>query len=427
MHDTDGAPEPTSGLAYSFRAFRHRGFTLFWWAAIVSQTGSWMANITVPVVVFMLTESAMWVGIAAAAQFIPNALIGPWAGALTDRFQRKWVLVYVQVAMGLSAFAIWAVWVAGIREVWALLIPIALQGALNGINMPAWQSFVNDLVPQADLRSAIAFNSVQFNLGRAIGPAIAGVLIAVYDPAIAFLVNAISFLAVPAVLLLITPLNAQPKVRGVRPIHDFVSAIGLILRTPSLRLAVIIAVAIGFFGNPLFNLTVVFGSEVYDVGPVGISLLGTALGVGAILAVPFVSGWSAGMSLERTARVGLWLYVVTLLVLSIVPTYETGIIALMASGAAFSAVNASANTALQMNAPDHVRGRVVSARIVLFTGAMPLGALVQTAIADSVGVQWSTAFAAAGFLLLYLFTEFPRRRRAFSWLDHTPKLSPTGA
>lgn len=414
----EDAPEAArDGLANSLRAFRHRGYTLVWWSSLVSGVGNWMANLAVPIVIYMLTQSPLWVGIAAAVQFIPNALIGPWAGALTDRLPRKWVMFGSEVVMGLAAFSIWLLWTLGFHEIWALLIPLAVQGAANGVYMPSSQSFVNELVPREDIRAAIAFNSVQFNIGRVIGPVLAGGVIALSGPTIAFLVNAITFAAVPIALVFVQPLIQQQQVRGVRPLRDFAMAVGRIARTPSLRVSVMLSMAVGLLGNPLFNMTVVFGDQVYAVGALEISLLGAALGVGAIVAAPIVSGWSSALSLERIARGGLLLYIVALTVLAAVPVFAVGVIALIASGAAFLAILSSANTTLQLNAPDEIRGRIISARIFLFTASMPVGVLLQGALADWVGVRWSTFVAAIGFLIVTLLLEFPRRSRRLASLD----------
>ena len=157
---------PPHGVRHSLRAFRNRDYTVFWIGAITSNTGGWLSNLTVPFVVYEMTRSALWVGLVSVFQFVPNIALGPWGGVIADRYDRRRVLMVTQSGMALSALLLWAVWMAGVREPLAVMSLIGVAGIFQGVNMPSWQSFVNDLVPRSDLDSAVALNSLQFNAAR---------------------------------------------------------------------------------------------------------------------------------------------------------------------------------------------------------------------------------------------------------------------
>ena len=193
------------GFRQGMRAMRHRDFRIFFIGAIISNSGSWLQNLAVPFVLFELTGKAIWVGLAGFAQFIPSFVLGPLGGALADGNDRRKVLLATQTAMAAAAFLLWGVWVLDWREPALILVIVALTGVFAGLNIPSWQAFVPALVPREDLASAITLNSTQFNAARAIGPALAGVLLAVAGPAWAFFLNGLSFIAVLVALAMVRP------------------------------------------------------------------------------------------------------------------------------------------------------------------------------------------------------------------------------
>ena len=203
------------GFVHSFRAFRHRDYRIFWFGALASNTGTWLSNLTVPYILFTLTGSAVWVAYATLAQLGPAVLLGALGGHMADRFNRRRVLLghpdrprrrdlcplgRVGVRMAQPVHA------AGVRG--PDRRPQRHQHALLAV-------FVNDLVPREDLLSAVTLNSMQFNAARAIGPAIAGVLLATLGPSWAFFLNFLSFGFVLAALLCVA--STQPPVSGRHP------------------------------------------------------------------------------------------------------------------------------------------------------------------------------------------------------------------
>ena len=394
------AAVPAQGFRHAARAFRHRDFTIFWLGALASNTGSWVQNLAVPFVLYQVTKSAFWVGLSTFTQFVPVMLLGPLAGSIADRFERRKVLLVTQSLMAAGALALWLVWSSGIREPWVILFLVAISGVFAGVNIPSWQAFVNDLVPREDLLSAVALNSLQFNAARALGPGIAGILLASFGPSWAFFINGVSFLFVILALALV---RVRPEPRAVAPtggfLRQFRRALAYSRNQPGIVVGIVVAILVAGLGNPVFQFTVVFAGEVYEVGPVGLSLLNVSLGLGAVVAAPLVAGWDAVLSRATLVRWGLLVYGGAVIAFGASTAYLVGLLSLIVIGGAFLVVISATNTSVQLIVADHMRGRVMAVRIMAFTGAYPIGALIQGWISDQIGPRLTVA-GAGGILLL---------------------------
>ncbi len=399
------------------RALQHRDYRLFFIGALASNSGNWIQNLAVPFVLFELTGRSLFVGLAGFAQFVPAFLLGPLGGSLADRLDRRRLLIATQVAMAFAAGLLWVTWAIGWRDEWLILGLTALTGVFNGLMIPSWQAFVPSLVPRADLASAITLNSTQFNASRALGPALSGVLLATAGPSAAFAVNAFSFLAVIAVLAAIRP--AAAHVRPAAPegvLAGFRTALGYIRRRTGILVSVGCAVLVAFFGNPTTQFTVVFAEEVYGAGATVVGALTAAVGIGAVLVAPLLSSWDTRVRRSTVVRWGLPFYGLSVVAFGLAPTWPLGLVALLAVGAGFLAVIATTNTAVQLIVTDDMRGRVMSARVMGFTLAFPLGSLLQGAMADLWGPQ--ATVAAAGGSLLVVAGYLWGRPATLATLDH---------
>lgn len=389
---------PPHGVRHSLRAFRHRDYALFWVGAITSNTGGWLSNLTVPFVVYEMTRSALWVGLVSVFQFVPNIALGPWGGVLADRYDRRRVLLMTQSGMALSALLLWLVWIAGVREPLAVMSLVGLAGIFQGINMPSWQSFVNDLVPRSDLDSAVALNSLQFNAARSLGPALAGLILATVGPGWALLLNALSFGAVLVALALLRVRSPARPADPTRVWRQFAAAVRYIGGQPGIQMGLLVAIAVGLLVNPIFQFTVVFAGSVFHVGPWTLGLLNTALGLGALLAAPVLAGWSHVLSRSMLTGVGLVGQAVGLAGFALAPGPAWAALALMLVGWALLISISATNTAVQMIVADELRGRVLSVRIMAYTGCFPIGGLVQGFLSDRYGPR-ATVLGAAVVLL----------------------------
>jgi MFS family permease len=415
------APPPT-GLRHGIRAFRHRDFRLFFVGALASNTGNWLQNLAVPYVLFELTGKGLWVGLAGFAQFIPAFFLGPLGGSLADRFDRRRLLLVTQFLMAVAAFTLWGSWAMEWRDPLLILVLTALTGIFSGLMIPSWQAFVPSLVPKADLPSAITLNSTQFNASRAIGPALAGLLLATVGAGWAFFLNGVSFVAVIGVLWVIRarPTDARAQAHeGV--IAGFRSALRYIRVRTGILVGIGSAMLAAFFGNPVTQFTVIFGDDVYEAGPRVVGVLASAIGIGAVLIAPFLSTWDGRIPRASVVRWGLPLYGLSVMAFGASPNWPTGLLALFAVGAGFLAVISTTNTAVQMIVADEMRGRVMSSRVMGFTFSFPIGSLIQGALADWIGPR-ATVIGAGGCLVLaaLALASQPRTLAALDNEDDTP-------
>lgn len=386
------------GLREAGAAFRHRNFTVFWTGALLSNTGSWMQNITVPYVVYELTRSAGWVGFAAFMQLMPNVVVGPLAGAIADRFPRRRVLIVTQSLQAVVAVLLWAVWAAGLATPGVIVALVALTGLIAGLNIPSWQAFVSELVPRSALLNAVTLNSAQFNASRALGPALGGVVLGTLGPGAAFLLNAGSFAAVLVALALLRLPRAEPTSGALRVWAQFREGVAYTRRQPGIMACVGLVTLLGFLGTPVLQLAPVFAREVYDVGGGLYGLLAASMGIGAVLGAPIVGAWAPTRRRSRVAVGGLLLYASAVTAFGLAPVYWLGFVALLLVGAAHLTVASVLNTTIQLLVDEHMRGRVLSIYLMVLTGTMPIGALVQGQLAEVWGAP-ATA-TAAGLVML---------------------------
>ncbi len=398
---TGPAAAHPGGLKHGMRALRHRDFRVFLIGAVASNTGSWLQNLAVPFVLFELTQKSIYVGLAGFAQFIPSFLLGPLGGALADRRDRRLVLITAQILMAGAAFLLWGAWALDFREPWVILAITALTGVFSGIMIPSWQAFVPSLVPKADLPSAITLNSTQFNASRAIGPALAGLLLATVGPGWAFFLNGVSFVAVIGALMMVHPAQTSYATAAKASVfNEFRSALVYIRQRTGILVSIVCAMLVAFFGNPVTQFTVVFADQVYGAGPRVLGVLAAAVGIGAVLVAPALSTWDTRVNRSDVVRVGLPLYGLAVMAFGMAPNWPLGLLALLFVGAGFLAVIATTNTAVQMIVADSMRGRVMSARVMGFTLAFPLGSLAQGFLGDLIGPQ-PTVIASGSVLLVF--------------------------
>lgn len=383
------------------RAFRYRDYRIFWTGALISNTGTWVLNLTLPFVLFQLTGSAVWVGAAVVAQFLPMFAFSPLGGSVADQYPRRAVLLILQTAMGVGSVLVWLAWVSDIRSPAVLLALVAVVSALNGVSMPSWQGFVHDLVPRDALLSAVTLNSLQFNGARALGPAIGGVLLATLGPSWAFGLNAVSYLCIIVALLLVRAGRGQRVRRSdLGFLQQMSSAVQYVASQPGILIAFVVAFIVGFLGNPVFSFTVVFADDVFNVGPVQLGIMNAAIGLGSLAVAPLVGGSRWVPRLSTMAGIGLVIYGFSLIGFALAPSYQVSVVTLVVVGGCFLAVIASTNTASQVIVADSYRGRVLAMRLMIFTMAAPLGGLMQGGLTDALGAR--SAFVISGTIMVIL-------------------------
>jgi MFS family permease len=367
---------------------RHPDFAWFWASSLVSNTGMWMSNLTMPVVLYQITGSALWVGIFSVANFVPSILLTPLGGVWADRYDRRVLMMLTQLGMGVAGAGLWLMVLSGVDDPVLLLLPVMINGAFGGLNGPSFMAFINDLVPRDELRAAVTINSIQFNIARAFGPLVAGFLLVTTGPAWALFVNFLTYLLVVVVLLFIRARNPQILVKTQsRMLSEMRRAASYMRNQRGIMLAIYAGIVGAIFGQPLYALTVVLAHTVYHVDEFKLGAINALLSLGAILSIPLLSGRARRFPLSRAVAWGLIGSATGLIALSVIPSYELALPVFIFTGAALILVMAGTNTVIQLIVRNDLRGRVLALRQISFMSGIPIGAVLGGWFSDAVGVQ----------------------------------------
>jgi MFS family permease len=326
-------------------------------------------------------------------QFAPTLVFGLFAGVIADRVPKRSLLVVTQSIAALCALTLAIlIWTDHI-DLWHVYLLALLVGINNSFDMPARQAFVSEMVgSREDLPNAIALNSTLFNMGRLVGPALAGLVLGAFGTAICFLIDALSYLAVIASLLL---MNVAPAVQAVRkrnPLESLRDGLAYVRATPIIGYLVIFAGLVGVFGVNFNVWMPLLAKQELDTGPGGFGLLMSSLGIGALVGALTLAFRSKGASVERMVATGLVLglsEVVLGLATEIAPRLILAMVISAFVGYGLTSTMAMANTVVQSTAPDELRGRVMSVYIMVSTGVAPLGALLAGAVANAANTSVS--------------------------------------
>jgi MFS family permease len=374
---------------HGLRALASRDFRALWCAAIVSSSGTQMQLAALGWVVALLTDSATKVGLIAFAGVVPLVVFAPVGGSLADRFPRRSLLLVLQTVQAAQAVTLWITWVSGVRSFWLLFVLALVGGTTAALTAPVWQAYLPSLVPRRDLQNAVMLNSTQFNVAKALGPVVAGVLLVnTAGAGWCFLFNAASFGLVLAVLVTVHRGDARhAPSRGAGFWRDFVAGARYVRREPGLRTAIGISAFIGFVGQPVVPLLPVVALEMFDASAVEFGVLAGSFGVGAIGGA-VLSGWLDGRRVPSgILAIGSTVYAISVVALGISPGFAFGFVAVAAMGAGFLTVVATNNSTIQHLSSDEMRGRVVGIWFTTFGVCNPLGVVLQGVLADAIGIR----------------------------------------
>ena len=383
----------------SLEALGYRNFRLFCFGGLASGIGRFFQVVALPIVIYRLTDSPAWVGLAGFAQLVPMALMAPLAGSIADRHPRRKVLLITQCSLALVSLVFVVLWWSDVRSPTAFVLASVLAGTVAGLNLPAWQAFVSELVPRDVLLNAITLNSAQFNTARMIGPVLGGITVAFAGPGTAFLINALTYVApVIALSLIRTPDTASPGDEPFRPGRDFVETNRYIATRPGIATAVGVVALIGLFGLSIQTLAVVFAEDVFDKGASGYGLMLTMIGFGAVTSAPFVASLGSRFLRSRLQAVALLVYGTAIIGLAAAPNFYVALAPLALMGAAHLTSASTLNTTVQLQVDESRRAKVLSIYLMALLMANPFGQLALGQMIEWTGPR--RAFGVAGGVLL---------------------------
>lgn len=367
----------------------------------MSSIGTWMESIAVGILVTQATGRASWAGIAAAAAYVPLALVSPFGGALADRVSRRGLLLGTTLVQTATAIALCVLSALDDTTPGIIVAIVFLASCAGAIGFPAYQAMIPDLVPRDELQSASALGLMQYNLGRVLGPVLAGVVIELGGFAWAFGVNAVSFLAVIAALVpLRLPTRTSPP--DVSILGSIREGARFARREPGIRALMTYLALNSFLAAPFIALIPAVALNVFDEKAAGAAALVTAQGIGAVLMALALGDLTERLGFRRVLAAGLTALPVTLVLYGFAPTLPLAVVAIFAVGFVYLGCLSSFTSMTQLRAPPEMRGRMAAVFMVLIGSLFPLGGVIQGAIADEVGLRATTVGAAvllAGALL----------------------------
>ena len=370
----------------AIRVLRSRNFGPYFVGNAASASGTWFQNLAASILVYRLTHSPLLLGVLNFAQFVPSLVLSPWAGALADRVDRRKLVLATQIGASALSWALALVAWRGDATEWVVIGFAALIGTVLALSQPAQMALVPSLVPREDVSKAVALNSATFNVARAVGPTTAAAIIAWKGIAVAFAVNACSYLVLAAALLVVRP---APHTRATRArLRD---AVELLRENPTLVLFLLVVAAVSIASDPVNTespaLAHAFGRSAAWAG----TIVG-AFGAGAVVAAFAFAGRTGGT--RRRTAVTMATMAAGMVGFAAAPWLPAAFAFLAVAGFGYLVSNASATARLQLSVADYERGRIMALWSIAFLGVRPVASLVDGALAHATGVRVAAAVMA---------------------------------
>lgn len=399
-------------LAAMFRSFRHRDFAFFWTGNFLSNIGTWMQNLALGWLVLEITNSPFLLGLNGFLGSAPSLVFSLPGGAIADRLNRRKLMVVSQAAMMVLALILAILTSFRVVTIAEILAISFLTGLASALNNPAYQAIVPDLVGREDLTNAVALNSAQFNMSRAIGPTLAGLALGSLGAAGCFYLNSVSFLALIIALLAITvPSHVVEK--GPSVWAAMLEGLRYAGQHRSLILLLSVPAFLSLLGLPFVVLMPVFARDLLKVGASGLGYLMAGAGIGAVISALTLA--AQGRIRRRTNFIVVCaaLFSLALILMSRTQSFIQAFLLLIILGATMVGALSLTNSTLQATSPPEFRGRIMGMYNLAVIGLSPLGSLQAGALAEARGVRFTLALGGtvclAYFLLLLLL--LPRIRR----------------
>jgi MFS family permease len=400
------------GLKRGFAALGIRNYRLYWSGQVVSLIGTWMQQVSLPWLVLTLGGTPIQLGFVAVLQFGPSMFLAPFGGVLADRIDKRRALIGTQIAACLQALVLFVLTATGVVQIPMVLVMAFVLGLVNAVDMPLRQALAPDLVPRPLLSNAIALNSMAFNSARVVGPALAGVIIAigtgVTGSAVAGVaVNlGINTLTYGGVLIGLLRMNPHEIRRHERPerhppvLESLREGVAYAVRTPLVLWSLVLLGGIAAFGFNFQILLPLFATGILDLGAAGYGALFAAMGIGSLAG-------SLTLAFMRNRRalplmlVGGVVFAVLLVGIAASRTVWLAAPLIIAAGYASMMMINTINATVQANVTDALRGRVMALYVTVFAGSAPLGGLFAGAVAEAWGTP-AAFLAGAGLSALTL-------------------------
>ena len=416
MSSSQTPSEVQGKFAHAWRALRHRNFQLFFFGQSISVIGNWMTRLATTWLVYHLTHSALLLGIVSFAGQIVSFALGPFAGVWVERLNRRMLLIGTQAAAAIQSLALAALTLAHVITLWEIIALTALQGVINAFDMPGRQSFLVQMVTDRngvdrnDLSNAIAINSSMANGARLVGPAIAGMVVAVFGEGWCFLFDGLSYFAVIASLLwmrieaLENPRRKSGMLEQMREGWDYVR------NFRPIRTILLLFSLISLMGYSYAVLLPIFAAQVLHGGATTLGWLTGASGVGALASALSLAVRKSVVGLTRMVQIAALMLGISLILFGLSHRLWLSLVLMAFVGFGLMQTASASNTIIQSLVSEDKRARVMSYYTMAFFGAAPFGSLLAGALAERIGAP-HTVFVTGAFCVvgsLWFTFELPK-------------------
>lgn len=393
-------------------ALSSRNYLIYLTGSTISLHGLWVYRVALGWYAWELSQSELWVGIVAATQFAPAVIFGPIFGVLADRLDRRRTSIFINSFSVLNMLALAWLTALGQLDIALLAVLSLMQGFLDGAHAPVRMSIVPNIVSREQLHNAIALSSVSFNLSRFIGPALAGLIIAVFGVATAFLVNGISYLALILAMVIIR-LRPSPTADRPRkhPWVELLEGARYIVNHPAIRSLLVVSALGSVFGRGALEMLPVFADAIFNGGATALAILTSAVGGGAVAGGLALSRGSDWLNL-RVIRIALTLAGFLVIALGAISSFPVAVVIAALLGVSLSLCGIGAQILIQTLVEDEVRGRVSSFWGMIAFGGTSLGSLLVGTAAHIWGLQNAVIATGVICIVITVLTTVCQTRRA---------------
>ncbi|PYV34914.1 MAG: MFS transporter [Acidobacteria bacterium] len=399
-------------LSSMFRSLRSRDFALFWGGNFLSNIGTWMQNLALGWLILLMTNSPFLLGLNGFLSQAPSLFFSLPGGAIADRLNRRKLMLYTQTYMMLLALILAVLTSFKVIRINEILLISLLTGLASALNNPAYQALFPDLVEREDLLNAVALNSAQFNMSRAVGPMLAGLALGSLGAAWCFYLNSVSFLALIIALLIITlPRRESEGYDGVW--EAMLEGLRFVRRNPVLIILLSVPAILSLLGLPFVVLMPAIARDMVHTGASGLGYLMAGAGLGAVVSALILAGLEDPAHKERLIMSSAALFSLGLILLATVHSFRWAFVLLVVLGVTMVGALALTNSTLQMSSPPALRGRVMSMYNLAVLGLAPVGSLQMGTVAEARGMRFALALGGSVSLVyfLVLLAFLPRLRR----------------
>ena len=401
MSSSISLKERSRTLASTLHPLAEKNFSIFWAGAFLSSIGFWIQTVGQGWQVLQLTQSALLLGLVTLAATLPNLVFSLFGGVLVDRWDRRTVLFCTQAIYMTTALLLGILTTFHIIVVWEILVAALINGTVSAVGLPAWQTFVTDLVSPQELRQGVALDFMQFNLSRAVGPALGGISVGLVGIAGSYYLNSVSYIAVLFSLFLIHADHKQLVAKRQSVWQGLNEGIAYVRRHVALQLALLLQFLLAFLVFPFATLLPIFAANIFHIGAPGLGVLNAVTGVGALTGALLFLLMSS--HLQRTLRLMIILCIIgggACIAFAFAYNILLALPALAVLGVCSVLPLVVTNTAIQVMTPEGMRGRILSIRILITFGLAPFGNLLVGWVAQNIGAQMTLALSGSLCLLV---------------------------